>query len=117
VYPYVGGNADQMIPKELIDNIQTSTNKIKKDGYVLLFPEFERGLGLEPTFNYEDGKNISPIQKEVFGIYTIRNICRGCFLSINHILGGHVLLEKKLYAPSLTSLYAGNFHLLNSLLA
>jgi hypothetical protein len=106
-----------MISQELIENIQNAANKINRDEYSLLFAQSERGLGLEPIFKHKECKNITPIQKDVFGIYTIRNICRGCFLSINHILGGQVLLQKKLYAPSLTSIYAGDFHLLHSLLA
>lgn len=107
-----------MIAKELIENIQISINKIKEEKYILFIPMLKEGLPLEPTFYYEknDG-NISPVQDEVFGIYMIRNIYRGCLLSINHILGGQILLEKKLFAPSLTSIYAGSFHLLNSLLA
>ncbi len=60
-----------MISQELIDNIQTAVNTIKQDEYALLIAQSERELGLEPTFKHEDCKHISPIQKEVFGIYTI----------------------------------------------
>lgn len=106
-----------MITSSLINDIQRSINTIERDNYVFLFGQFEKRLGLEPVFEIDELKNIKPKQPEVFGIYLIRNICRGCFLSINHILGGKILLKNNLYSPCLLTIYTGAFHLLNSLLA
>lgn len=101
----------------LVEEIQSAINRIKGENYVLFFAQSPKGVGLEPTFNHKELKEITPIQPNVFGIYVIRNICRGLFLSLNHLAGGKLLLENRLYAPCLASIYSGTFHLLNSLLS
>lgn len=106
-----------MISDLLIRNVQKSIDIIQDERYVLFGGIIEKGVGLEPVFENDQNNRIFPKQPEIFGFYLIRNICRGCLLSFNHLIGGEILLRNKLYSPCLLSIYTSSFHLLHSLYA